>query len=137
MMQPPMPPPTPVAGFRPRRPVDSSLPVPYGMETVGQGMGQMSGLGGLIGGSFGLANAMNSANRQAQYGPEAAMKIAGMEQDGQNYRTNASLAARLAGLGMLGRILGGGMGGNFGGRGNAPTGFQSMDSGQFAGFSGR
>lgn len=47
-------------------------PVSYGLS----GLDTMSNLGGTIGNSFYAANALNSANRQAQYQPEAQMTSA-------------------------------------------------------------
>lgn len=96
-------------------------------------------LGDIISQGFGFANAQSSANRQAAYGPEAAMDIARINNDAENYRTNARLAAQLASMGMLGKIMGGftgSLGGMFGGGGygGGMGGFKATDSTQAAGF---
>lgn len=102
-----------------------------------QGMGTMNNLGNMVGQQFGAANWMNSQNRQAAYMPEAMTNIARMNNDAQVYQTNARLAAQLASMGMLGKILGG-FGGMFGGGGGGyaggMTGFKATDSSQQAGF---
>ena len=105
---------------------------------INQGFGAMQGLGDQIGAGFGLANTLSSANRQAAYGPEAAMNIAQINNDAENYRTQARLAAQLASMGILGKIMGGFTGafGGFGGGGyGGMTGFRATDSPQQAGFS--
>ncbi len=124
---------TPVAGFRPKRPVDNSLPT-FGLGLSGQGMNTMGNLGDLISQGFGHANTLSSMNRQAQYGPEAAMRIANTNNEGENYRASLSAASKLASLGLLGKMLGGLNLGGGGMGGNPMMGFKSLDSSQFAGF---
>lgn len=130
----------PIGGHRSRnRPQPwMDVPNPLGFLT-GQGMGTMANLGDIISQGFGFANAQSSANRQAAYGPEAAMDIARINNDAENYRTNARLAAQLASMGMLGKIMGGftgSLGGMFGGGGygGGMGGFKATDSPQAAGF---
>jgi hypothetical protein len=96
-------------------------------------------LGDIIGQGFGYANAQSSANRRASYEPQALMDIARINNDAENYRTNARLAAQLASMGMLGKIMGGfgnSLGGMFGGGGwgGGMNGFRATDSPQAAGF---